>query len=106
MAMKKFRVSPLPLPPAEYNPEYMTQLLRVMELYFSQLDSKVGLVNDSYEASVSYTLGTVTWTYGTGDPENVVTANVGSLYSRTDGGAGTTLYVKESGTGNTGWSAV
>ena len=28
-----------------------------------------------------------------------------SLYSRTDGGAGTSLYVKESGTGNTGWVA-
>jgi hypothetical protein len=40
---------------------------------------------------------------GTGTPEGVVTANVGSLFLRTDGGAGTTLYVKESGTGNTGW---
>ena len=46
-----------------------------------------------------------TWTNGTGSPEGVVTAPVGSLYSRTDGGAGTTLYVKESGTGNTGWVA-
>lgn len=42
---------------------------------------------------------------GTGSPETVVTAGVGSLYLRTDGGAGTTLYVKESGTGNTGWIA-
>jgi len=40
---------------------------------------------------------------GTGSPETVITAPVGSLYLRTDGGAGTTLYVKESGTGNTGW---
>ncbi len=40
---------------------------------------------------------------GTGSPETVVTAGVGSLYLRTDGGAGTTLYVKESGAGNTGW---
>lgn len=46
-----------------------------------------------------------TWTNGTGSPEGVVTAPVGSLYSRTDGGAGTTLYVKQSGTGNTGWAA-
>ena len=45
------------------------------------------------------------WTNGTGSPESVVTAPVGSLYSRTDGGAGTTLYVKESGIGNTGWVA-
>ena len=42
---------------------------------------------------------------GTGTPEGIVTALVGSLYIRTDGGASTTLYVKESGTGNTGWVA-
>lgn len=42
---------------------------------------------------------------GSGSPESVVTAPVGSLYLRTDGGAGTTLYVKQTGTGNTGWAA-
>ena len=42
---------------------------------------------------------------GSGSPEGVVTAPVGFLYLRTDGGAATTLYVKESGTGNTGWVA-
>jgi hypothetical protein len=42
---------------------------------------------------------------GVGSPEGVVTARIGSLYTRIDGGAGTTLYVKESGTGNTGWVA-
>lgn len=42
---------------------------------------------------------------GTGDPDGVVTAPVGSLFLRSDGGAGTTLYVKESGTGDTGWVA-
>lgn len=42
---------------------------------------------------------------GSGSPESVITANVGSLYLRTDGGATTTLYVKTSGTGNTGWTA-
>ena len=35
---------------------------------------------------------------GTGSPEGVITAPVGSTYSRTDGGSGTTLYIKESGT--------
>jgi hypothetical protein len=45
------------------------------------------------------------WTVGSGTPEGNVTADVGSLYTRTDGGASTTLYVKESGTGNTGWVA-
>jgi hypothetical protein len=43
--------------------------------------------------------------WGTGSPEGSVTANVGSLFLRKDGGSGTTLYVKESGTGNTGWTA-
>lgn len=42
---------------------------------------------------------------GAGTPEGNVVAPVGSLYLRSDGGAGTTLYVKESGTGNTGWVA-
>lgn len=42
---------------------------------------------------------------GIGTPEGAVAAPVGTLYIRADGGAGTTLYVKESGTGNTGWAA-
>jgi hypothetical protein len=41
--------------------------------------------------------------WGTGTPEGVVTAPIGSTYQRTDGGALTSFYVKESGTGNTGW---
>lgn len=42
---------------------------------------------------------------GTGDPEGAVTASVGSIFLRTNGGSGSTFYVKESGTGNTGWDA-
>ena len=42
---------------------------------------------------------------GTGSPESVYSAPVGSLFFRSDGGASTTLYVKESGSGNTGWIA-
>ena len=42
---------------------------------------------------------------GAGSPEGVIVATQGSLYTRTDGGAGTTLYVKESGSGDTGWVA-
>lgn len=49
--------------------------------------------------------GDVIWRCGAGTPEGAVTAPVGSLFTRTDGGAGTTLYVKESGAGNTGWVA-
>ncbi|MBP8005497.1 MAG: phage tail protein [Acinetobacter sp.] len=42
---------------------------------------------------------------GTGSPEGILTANVGSTYRRSDGTPGTTFYVKETGTGNTGWVA-
>ncbi len=42
---------------------------------------------------------------GYGSPEGVVAAGVGSLYMRVDGGAGTSVYFKESGDGNTGWVA-
>lgn len=43
---------------------------------------------------------------GTGSPESVVSAPVSSLWLRTDGAAGTTLYTKITGTGNTGWAAL
>lgn len=45
------------------------------------------------------------WLTGANTPEGAVTAPVGSLFTRTNGGANTTLYVKESGSGNTGWVA-
>jgi len=62
-------------------------------------------VNNIVNASgYEYTNG-VFWNSGVGTPEGAVTAPVGSLWSRTNGGAGTSLYVKESGTGNTGWVA-
>jgi hypothetical protein len=44
-------------------------------------------------------------TSGSGSPETVVTAIVGSRFARTDGGAATSIYIKESGSGNTGWVA-
>ncbi len=42
---------------------------------------------------------------GAGSPEGTQSAPPGSLYLRTDGAANTTFYVKETGTGNTGWVA-
>ncbi len=51
-------------------------------------------------------LGTATIYSGTGSPLNVVTGNVGDLFLRTDGGTGSTMYVKETGAGTTtGWIA-
>lgn len=40
---------------------------------------------------------------GNGNPNGVVGAPVGSLYLQLDGAAGTTLWVKEAGTGTAGW---
>lgn len=51
-----------------------------------------------------FTVGKAIIRSGTGTPEGVVTAPIGAMFLRLDGGAGTTLYMKESGTGNTGWS--
>lgn len=47
------------------------------------------------------------WTTGSGSPEGVVTAPVGSLYTNTSptGSPLDVLYVKETGAGNTGWVA-
>ena len=42
---------------------------------------------------------------GVGSPEGTIVAGIGSIYMRTDGSASTSLYVKESGTGATGWVA-
>lgn len=58
-----------------------------------------------YTVKVCYVTNTVCDFAGSGTPESVVSASVGSTYRRTDGGAGTSFYVKESGTGNTGWAA-
>jgi hypothetical protein len=41
---------------------------------------------------------------GTGDPESVIAAPVGSTFHRTDDGATSSFYVKESGGGDTGWA--
>jgi hypothetical protein len=62
-------------------------------------------INEFFAKDLKPGAGTVTWTSGSGTPEGSVTAAIGSLYTRTDGAGSTTLYVKESGAGNTGWVA-
>jgi len=61
--------------------------------------------NGVYVSSGSIAGQTVSWTSGTGSPNGVVSANTGSMYTNASGGASTTLYVKTSGSGNTGWTA-
>ncbi len=50
MALDKFRAAPLPNPPAQYDPQYVRQLIRVLENYFSQLDSRAANNAEQYSA--------------------------------------------------------
>jgi len=54
MALSKFRASPLPNPPVNYDPQYIRQMIRVIETYFSQLDSKTPNYAESYTADDFY----------------------------------------------------
>lgn len=89
-----------------------TQVWCVSELN-SGLDSQVSQnrfsVNTAKASVIPLSLlpgsGTILDHLGSGSPEGAVNAAVGSLWRRTDGGASTTFYVKESGTGSTGWVA-
>ena len=48
MGMIKFRAPALPLPREEYDRQYFDQFIRVLTLYFNQLDSTTPLQNDYY----------------------------------------------------------
>jgi hypothetical protein len=54
MALTKFRAAPLPNPAAMWDPHYMRQVIRVLETYFSQLDSKTPNYAESYTADFFY----------------------------------------------------
>lgn len=68
-----------------------------------ELDAKLGNIQFTNTSTIKF--DTIGWFKGAGSPEGVVTASVGAIYSRLDGGTSTTLYVKETGTGSTGWVA-
>lgn len=67
------------------------------QVYDSVLTDDNSIINGTFNKEVKRL-------YGSGSPEGVITAKVGSTYFRNDGGAATTYYVKETGTGNTGWA--
>ncbi len=75
--------------------EIIEDLLRALE----DLRRDIVLAINNHASTLDFVIT------GFGSPEGVVTAPVGTLYLRLNGGAGTTLYVKESGVGNTGWVA-
>lgn len=51
MALDKFKAAPLPNAPAQYDPQYIRQLIRVLEVYFSQLDSDAANHASKYTAN-------------------------------------------------------
>jgi len=54
MALERFKAAPLPNPPSQYDPQYLRQLIRVIEIYFSQLDSFTPNQAQSYRADAFY----------------------------------------------------
>ena len=54
MALDKFKAAPLPNPPAQWDPQYMRQVIRVLETYFSQLDSRAANNASAYTADDFY----------------------------------------------------
>ena len=52
MALDKFKAPPLPNAPGQWDAQYMRQVLRVLELYFSQLDSNTPNHAQKYTASL------------------------------------------------------
>ena len=71
MALDRFRAAPLPNPPAEYDPQYLRQVIRVLETYFSQLDSRAGNNAETYTANFFYGSG-----IGLTFPHNQFSSNV------------------------------
>ena len=61
-------------------------------------------IASSGETAVASTLTALNFKRGTGTPEAAVVGSMGDIFIRTNGGAGTTLYIKESGNAtNPGW---
>lgn len=73
--------------------------------YNTAVGSEAEVISPTANDQIAIRAGTTKWYSAAGSPEGVVTAGIGSLYTDTSGGEGTTLYVKEVGTGSTGWVA-
>lgn len=50
MALDRFKAAPIPNPPAQYDAQYLRQVIRVIENYFSQLDSRAANNASKYTA--------------------------------------------------------
>lgn len=60
--------------------------------------------NDTQLNNSLQLFSTQTVFYGTGNPQGVQTADVGSVYRQLDGLIGTSTWIKEVGTGSVGWA--
>jgi hypothetical protein len=78
----------------------------------NNFDSSTGDINLTGTATVYPIIGWNGGTFGSqlltgiGTPEAAITARIGSMYLNRSGGDSTTVYYKESGTGNTGWIGI
>jgi hypothetical protein len=83
MGMQKFRAPALPLATPEYSEQQLSQLIGVLRLYFTQLDSNVPIQVDSIRllnlATSGYNLpeGTV---FRVGEDLKIVVPNVSYLF--------------------------
>ncbi len=84
------------------SPRYITRLV----LRNNQVDGVTTQVSGLTSGTWLINDGVVPEWAGYGTPESVVTAPIGATYRRLDGGAGTTIYIKESGVSSTGWIAL
>jgi len=57
VALSKFKAAPLPNAPPQWDQQYMRQVIRVLETYFSQLDSNTPNYAQSYTADYFYGSG-------------------------------------------------
>jgi hypothetical protein len=78
MALERFRAPPLPNPPQDYDPTYVRQLIRVLELYFTQLDSFTPNQAQSYRAD-DFFGGVINCKRVTTTQKNALTVGAGAL---------------------------
>lgn len=88
MALDKFNAPPLPNPPKDWDAQYMRQVIRVLEIYFSQLDSRTPNNAQKYTADEfvggTFTGSNITAT-GTINATNLSAINASIGYERASG---------------------
>lgn len=67
------------------------------------LDRSGGTLSGTLTMQAPIKFSTAVIMAGVGVPEGSITAGVGSIWIREDGSGTSTLYVKKTGSGNTGW---